>query len=276
MKSAPALPRIAGHPIHVIRAGAGVRRALFLHCTLCDSGIWAGVQAALLDKLAMTAFDRPGHGRSPEWRGDGLAPGGGEALHRATTRIAARLIDKRADVIGHSYGATVALRLALERPELVRTLTLIEPPLLPLAEGLPGHAAYLHAMAGFGAALDAGDRDEAARIFNDAVNPDAPWASVPEPVRARLAARIHLVADEAAVPMEDAAGLGAPGRLEALSLPVLLIEGSATPPVFAEVQSALAARIPGAQRVIAVGAGHMSPLTHPVNVAGEIAAFLKV
>jgi lipase len=31
------------------------------------------------------------------------------------------------DVIGHSFGGTVALRLAVERPDLVRSLVLIEP-----------------------------------------------------------------------------------------------------------------------------------------------------
>jgi len=265
-------PRVAGHPTHVVRAGHGVRRALFIHCTLGDVGTWAGVQAALEDKLAMTVFDRPGHGKSAAW--DGL--GGALGLHRLTTQIAGRLIDKRADVIGHSYGATVALRLAMDRPELVRSLTLIEPPLFPLAEGRPGHAAYMAAMAGFGDALAAGERARAAQIFNDAVNPDALWPDLAERVRDRLAAHIHLVGDEAAVPMEDAAGLGAPGRLEALRVPVLLVEGSTTPPVFREVQATLAARLPKARRTVVIGAGHMAPLTHPENVAAEIAAFLKL
>ena len=31
------------------------------------------------------------------------------------------------DVVGHSFGGSIALRLALEMPELVKSLTLIEP-----------------------------------------------------------------------------------------------------------------------------------------------------
>ena len=87
--------RIAGHPTHVVETGRGLRRALFIHCTLGHSGTWAGVQTALQDKLAMTAFDRPGHGRTAPWLGEG----GSFWLHTLTTQIAGRLAGKRADLI---------------------------------------------------------------------------------------------------------------------------------------------------------------------------------
>ena len=93
MEGGPPLTHIAGHPTHVMRMGAGVRRALFIHCTLAHSGAWTGVSAALLDKLSMTAFDRPGHGRSAPWTGGD----DGKALHDMTTEIAGQLIDRRAD-----------------------------------------------------------------------------------------------------------------------------------------------------------------------------------
>jgi pimeloyl-ACP methyl ester carboxylesterase len=268
-----AAPRkVAGFPTHVVHLGRGVRRAVFIHCTLGHIGTWSRVQALLLDKLSMTAFDRPGHGKSAQWSGEGGARG----LHDLTTRIAAGLIERRADVIGHSYGATVALRLAMERPGMVRSLTLIEPPLFALAAGTPAHAAHMAAMAGFGAALEAGDRERAACIFQSAMNPEAPWESLPERARARLAGQIERIAEERGVTLDDAPGLTMPGRIEALSLPVLLIEGSASPPIVRAVHEALAARLPQARQVMIAGAGHMSPLTHPEGVAGEIAAFLKV
>ncbi len=151
----------AGFPTHVVRMGRGVRRALLIHCTLGHSGTWHGVQAGLLEKLSMTGFDRPSHGKSAAWSGEGGARG----LHDLTTRIAAALIDKRADVIGHSYGATVALRLALDHPAKVRSLTLVEPPLFSLAADTPAFAAHAAAMAAFDAALAAGEPREAARRF---------------------------------------------------------------------------------------------------------------
>ena len=263
---------VAGFPTHVERLGRGVRRALFIHCTLGHAGSWHAVQAVLLGRLAMTAFDRPGHGRSGEWSGQG----GSAGLHALTTAIAAGLIERQADVVGHSYGATLALRLALESPERARRLVLIEPPLFAAVRGTPEFAAHDEAMARFVHALEADDRLTAAREFHTVMTPQTPWERLSERARGELASQIHLIAQEVGVTMDDSAGLLAEGRLEALTQPVLLLEGTASPPIMRAVHEALAARLPQAQRVLLAGAGHMAPLTHPENVAGEIAAFFKV
>ncbi|WP_246138016.1 alpha/beta fold hydrolase [Maritimibacter fusiformis] len=265
-------PRISGLPTHVTRMGAGVRRALFIHCSMGRAETWAGVQAALLDKLSMTAFDRPGHGQSAPYRGDGGARG----LHDITTQIAASLIERRADVIGHSYGGTVALRLAMERPDKVRSLVLIEPVLLAAMRGSADYDSYLRAIADARAALEAGDREAAAARFNDMVSPEAPWAALSPRARAVLASQIHLIAEESDAVTDDVAGLLAPGRIEAVTQPVLLIEGSLSPRLLSGVNAVLAARLPNATRVVVAGAGHMAPLTHPDSVAAEIATFLKL
>lgn len=59
-------------------------------------------------------------------------------------RIARAALGAPVDVIGHSFGATVALRLALERPELVRSLVLVEPVLFAAAKAAedPRFAAF--------------------------------------------------------------------------------------------------------------------------------------
>ncbi|PIE08750.1 MAG: alpha/beta hydrolase [Rhodobacterales bacterium] len=263
---------VAGFPTHVVRLGGGVRRVLFIHCTLGSHATWTKLQAPLLDKLLITCFDRPSHGASAMWNGDG----GPEGLHRLTTMIAAELIEGRADIVGHSYGATVALRLALELPHRVRSLTLIEPPLFTLAQGTRAWAAYDRAMEGFDAALAAGDNEAAARIFQAAMMADKPWDGLSDRARARLIAQIPRIGEERGVTVGDAPGLCAPGRLETLALPVLLIEGSASPAIVNRVHDRLAARVPQAQRVVVMGAGHMAPLTHPESVAAEIAHFLKL
>jgi pimeloyl-ACP methyl ester carboxylesterase len=46
-------------------------------------------------------------------------------------------------IVGYSSGAFMALAMALKYPELVRTLTLAEPPILHWASGLPGGDAVL-------------------------------------------------------------------------------------------------------------------------------------
>ncbi len=271
MEGGMPLEQIAGFPTHVSRMGSGVRRALFVHCTLAHAGAWTGVHAALLDKLAMTAFDRPGHGRSGMWRGSD-----GRALHDLTTRIAGDLIDQRADVIGHSYGATVALRLAMERPEQVRSLVMIEPVMFQAIRNQPVYAEVEAMMAAVQQANDVGDATGAARIFNDAVNPEIPFDGLDVARQTSMAKRMDLVVAESDVTLRDAPGLLAPGRLEKLKMPVLLLESSNPPKGVRMVHEAICARLPQVQRVVVIGAGHMAPITHPKNVAGEIAQFLKV
>ena len=65
-------------------------------------------------------------GMSGEWRDQG-------DFHTIGTDIAKTFMDRPMDLVGHSYGGTIALRLALEVPELVRSLVLIEPVLMNLA-----------------------------------------------------------------------------------------------------------------------------------------------
>lgn len=272
MESGVPVERITGFPTHVARMGAGVRRALFIHCTLAHSGAWNGVAAVLLDKLAMTAFDRPGHGRSGPWTGGEDARG----LHDLTTRIAGQLIDRRADVIGHSFGATVALRLAMERPEQVRRLVLIEPVMFAAIKTHPAFAEVEDMLGRVRAAIDAGDATLAARTFNDAVNPELPFDGLDATRQASMVKRVDLVLAESGVTLYDAPGLLAPGRIEKIKQPVLLLESGSPPRGVRDVHEAICARLPHVQRVVIVGAGHMSPLTHPVNVAGEIATFLKI
>ena len=97
------------------------------------------------------------------------------------------------------------------------------------------------------------------------------WGDMPAAIRAALAARIHLIAAGAPTLHDDRAGLLAPGRLEALSRPVTLIEGGASPPVIGAIHTALAARLPQARRSVIPGAGHMLPVTHPAELAALIA-----
>jgi len=222
----------------------------------------------------LTAPDLPGHGRSADWDGS-------TDFHGLTTRIAEALAlasggGAPVDLLGHSFGATVALRLALERPDLVRSLTLVEPVLFAAARagGGPEFAAHQAALLPFERAIAAGDRELAAELFQALWGGDAPFNSLAEPQRRYIADRIHLIAAADPVLTQDIPGLLAPGRLESLSLPVLMIEGAKSPPVVAAIQRELIGRLPDARRVVVVGAGHMTPITHATQVAAVIADHL--
>lgn len=239
--------------------------AVALHCSLAHGGAWKELAAAL-PEVALTAPDLPGHGRAAD-----LAPG--QDLHDEACKIGRAAMGDASNVlIGHSFGATVALRLALEAPERLRLLVLIEPVLFAAAR----HTAEFDAFAkGYAAVHEAITRDpgQAAGLFH-AVWGHGAFDRLPPAQQAYMAARMPLVAAQDGVLLADRTGLLAPGRLEALDLPVLLIEGSDSPPIVSAIHAALAARLPQARQAVVPGAAHMAPLTHPGEVAQIIRASL--
>ena len=89
-----------------------------------------------------------------------------------------------------------------------------------------------------------------------------------------IIARIGLIVAADPALEGDTAGLLGHGRLEALGVPVLLIEGQRSPPVIGVIQSELARRLPQARRVVIEGAAHMVPVTHAMQVAALIATHI--
>jgi len=251
--------------------GSGPRQGLLLHCMLAHSGAWGGVAQALGDVMSLGACDLPGHGQSAD-------PVARLDFFDQATAMAAAGLTAPTDLIGHSFGAIVALRLAQENPEKIRSLTLIEPVLFAAARaaGAPQFQAHLATLAPYEAAMGRQDFDAAASFFTTRWGTGTAWDDLPAPARAYAAARMPLVGATESVLYEDSAGLLAPGRLEGLRCPVLLLEGQASPPVVGAVLSALERRLPNTRRAGIAGARHMLPVTHPAEVADEIRRFLDL
>lgn len=245
------------------------RRALAIHCTLGHSGAWRGMAAALKDDLSLLAYDLPSHGRSGAWDRTGN-------VHDVATDMARGLINAPMDLIGHSFGATVALRIAIESPELVRSLTLIEPVFFAIVweEEPEMRAPYMAQNAEMDAAFAAGDEREAARVFNRDWGDGTPWETLPERMRDHMEKLVHFVPASAGMVQDDCAGLLAPGRMARAAMPTVLIEGDQSPAMSAKVAIALQKRLPDADRVVIEGAGHMLPVTHPDLVAVPVRALL--
>ena len=107
------------------RSRARVRPALLLvHGSLASSRMWTPYFGALGAAGELITVDLHGYGTSPEWPGPApmrLADGAA-LLHRACAHR-----PEPVHVIAHSFGGAVALRFALESPERIESLTLIEP-----------------------------------------------------------------------------------------------------------------------------------------------------
>lgn len=262
---------VSGCHVHVSPLCTGERKAFALHCSLASSRAWAPLAARMQGRLELFGMDLPGHGRSGDWDGQ-------QDLHDLSTEMArAALPDGQVDLIGHSFGGTVALRLAAEMPGRVRSLTLIEPVFFAAASVEHPGAARRHDadMAAFADAMEREDREDAARAFLTVWGDGRPWDALPEAQRAACAARIHLIPAANDALFHDRQGLLEPGALSHVTSPVLLLEGSESHRIVPAINEALARRLPNVRRVVLSGAGHMLPITHSEQLAREMHALLS-
>ena len=111
--------------------GSGLA-VLCLHSNASTSSQWRALAGLLADRHRVIAVDGYGAGKSPEWPADrGLRLA--DEVELAASAIA--LAGERFDLVGHSYGAAVAVKLALLHPARVRSLILYEPTLFHLVAG---------------------------------------------------------------------------------------------------------------------------------------------
>jgi pimeloyl-ACP methyl ester carboxylesterase len=113
--------------LEVTRLGQGPPVVL-VHGSVVGAELTWRKQRPLADRWTLVLANRPGFGGSePLERGD----------FEAEAPLFAELLGEGAHLVGHSYGAVIALLAASLRPEAVRSLTVSEPGTLRLAAGNP-------------------------------------------------------------------------------------------------------------------------------------------
>lgn len=252
--------------------GEAPHKVFALHCTMAHSGAWRGLSEALSGEAAFHAFDMFNHGKSPDWDGQG------EFQLRMADAVFDQ-IDAPVDLLGHSFGATVALRMATMRPEKVRRLVLIDSVHLAVVR-LDQPEAYARsraAAAPFSDALALGNFEDAARIFNrgwgDHRGPK--WNDLPEARRQAMTRGVQIVPACGPSISDDLPGLFDPGGLDPVQMPVLLLRGEETDETVRIVHEGLARRLPQAESHAIPGAGHMVPITHPRETADALRSFFS-
>lgn len=256
---------LAGHPSFLSTYGFGPRKGLLLHCSLAHGGVYSKLGAAVGGALSLTSFDQPGHGRAADWEDTG-------DLQDSVVAMALDLLTQPMDIIGHSFGGAAAIRVAIERPEMVRTLSVIEPVMMAIAKvdnPAAAEEAYQE-MEAFYDALQRGDRDLAAELFTKTYGDGRPWSSLSEESRAAISARIHLISAGNRAAVEDPHDLIGSGKLEQITVPTLILDGGMSGKAMDSVCDGLARRIPNSTRARISNGGHMVPLTRPNAVGREI------
>ncbi|HWX51997.1 MAG TPA: alpha/beta hydrolase [Solirubrobacteraceae bacterium] len=228
--------------LEVTRVGAGPP-VLFVHGSVVGAMRSWRAQLALRADWSLSLPNRPGFGASPPLpRGD----------FEVEAPLFAELLGEGAHLVGHSYGAVIALYAAALRPEAVLSLTVSEPGCLRVAAGDPlvdkqvAHGELLYGQASAMQPL------EFLRAFRGGVGSthDTPGQLSGELLDgARLLMR-ERPPWEADPPLEELGGAG---------FPKLVVSGGHSP-VFEAVCDAMAERL-GAQRSVISGRRHTIPAT---------------
>lgn len=253
---------IDGSPVAFTDLGSGPA-AILLHSSAGTRGQWRSLVDMLSGHRRALAPDLRGYGES------GARPGEPDlADEAAIVGVLAAHAGGRIDLVGHSYGGAVALRVALDRPDLIRSLTLIEPVAFHLLRQDWAGRDWLLAEVQAIAAAVLRDRNGAGMSrFVDYWNGSGTWAGLPEDKRSGLAKLAATVADNFVASIAEAIPLENYRRIQA---PVLLLRGADSPTPARRIAALLGSTLPNARMVTVAGAGHMLPLTHRDLVNDEI------
>jgi pimeloyl-ACP methyl ester carboxylesterase len=250
-------------------AGPGV---VCVHSNASTSGQWRALMDLLAPEFRVLAPDSYGAGKSPPWPFDR-----GITLLDEVALIEPVLLRAGAPfaLVGHSYGAAVALMAALANPGRVRALALYEPTLFSLIEAdsrPPNDGDGIRdAVARAMAALDAGDRDAAARHFIDYWMGEGAWRQTPEARKPAIAASVANVRHWAHALTTEPTPLSA---FRSLDIPVLYMVGKRSTASAHGVARRMVGALPRVDVVEFENLGHMGPVTHPDPVNEAIREFL--
>jgi pimeloyl-ACP methyl ester carboxylesterase len=228
-------------PLDVETIGSGPP-VLLVHGSIAGAGLTWRRQRPLAQSWTLVIPNRPGFGASPELsRGDFEIEAG----------MFAELLGDGAHLVGHSYGAVIALLAAAARPESVLSLTVSEPGALKLAGSPEGERMIADGETLY-AARETIPRDDFLRLFRSGTGSSraTPEELPDELIRGAELAMRERPPWEAEIPLD---------RLAEAGLPTLAISGGHSP-VFEAVCDTIAEAL-GGERAVIEGRGHNIPET---------------
>jgi pimeloyl-ACP methyl ester carboxylesterase len=266
--------RVNGVELSYLDQGTGAP-VVFVHGSFLDLRFWEPQRQAMTQPYRFIAYNRRYHGPAA-W------PDAGTDYSAAThaADLAAFLRQLQAGpvhLVGHSYGGLLATLVAIEHPELLRSVTLAEPGMGSLLTDMPEGKRVLddrsQAMAPAGEAAKAGDAVQATKLLFDWVANQGAGAfdTQPEAVRQMILDNARTVPLLLAAPAPPAVSCA---TLSGVKAPTLVIGGDQTPRYFSLINEVIVRCIPGSRLVTIPQAAHPMSLQNPAAFNEALLPFL--
>lgn len=253
-------------PIAHLEVGHG-EPVVFVHSGGGRGSDWARLFEWMPDGLRCVAVDMFGYGATPGWPSD--RP---QVTIDDQARLLLDVVDDlggRAHVVGHSFGGAVTLRGVLLAAESYETMTLIEPQALPVLEetGDPLCDELVRFRERFDALHSESGPTAAMRLFLDHYSGDGFFDRLPDTTQQDLASLTEVVVASWSALLTNEIPLA---KLRQVTTPTAVIRGTTSPAVEQRMCEILLDNLPNSHEEVISEAGHMSPMTHPKQVAAAL------
>ncbi len=183
----------------------------------------------------------------------------------------------RVHLVGHSFGAFISLLVAQDHPELIRSLTLGEPPVNSLLATTPQGDSLLQnfvatAIIPSGEAFQSGENEEGVRRFVNGVLGDSAYENLPPHVRANM---MENVRELKGATMDG--NLFPPFSCEdarVVRVPTLLLNGELSPKMFTQIQDILEQCLANKERAMIPAASHGLEYENPEAFNEAVLTFI--
>ena len=181
-------------------------------------------------------------------------------------------------LIGHSYGASIILSTAMEHPELVKSLTLGEPPVVSLLFNVPGGDTIVNnfvkqVMIPAGEAFKANDSIMAVRLFIGGVMGDSTYYSRISSHDLEIIMANTLETRGSMVTKDPFPSVGCED-LKKIKAPVLLVMGDKSPSFFSSVIGELERCLPNREKATLANTSHGLEYENPAEFNEKVLEFL--
>ena len=248
-----------------------IASVLCIHSFASSWRQYRGLVTRLAPRFRVLAVDLYGHGEREPWKGGREFTLADEAAPLEASLPASGPLH----LVGHSYGAAVALRIAANHRPRVRSMVLYEPAIWgTLAALCPGEAATREIEAvrdDTVALLERGADEAAAKRFIDYWTGAGAWAATPQERRPKLIATVRMLRDGWQATFLDR---WSADTLRALDIPCLLLSGTASTAAARRALRLLGECLPRASVADLDGLPHMGPVTQPDRVDPLIESFI--